>query len=310
MEINIFSQKELPAVFSVLRTALNPGELNLEEKSFLETYSKITGYKMHPEPTIINPESVSLEDPHKAKRLIQLCAMAVLLSRPVRKESVAFVEVLARHLRISDPVIGVLSALAIKNVLKARLTTIRRVFRMIIGESYRVEGPMGIVRFFAAIFGRLSVNNDKLWKYKRLGLLSEGTLGREYWKHITELGFSFPGERGGIPDPISYHDVSHVLNDYDTTPRGEIQQGSFQGGSRREGGFGFIQFVILQFHQGIRITPIAKAEVGNFDPTEVLWAIHRGALFKEDVTQGWNYWKLMSLPLEEARAQMGLIPKI
>jgi hypothetical protein len=45
-----------------------------------------------------------------------------------------------------------------------------------------------------------------------------------------DVGFAFPGEPGGIPDALAYHDVGHVLTEYEATPEGEIQQGSFQGG--------------------------------------------------------------------------------
>jgi ubiquinone biosynthesis protein Coq4 len=107
---------------------------------------------------------------------------------------------------------------------------------------------------------------------------------------------------------VAYHDVSHVLTGHDTTPSGEIQQGCFQGGNRRRDGFAFIQFAILQFHQGIRITPAARPTVGQFDPVKVLWAIHRGARCPVDMTNQWDYWPLMALPLQEARARCGLLP--
>src|SRR5262245_21297119 len=138
----------------------------------------------------------------------------------------------------------------------------------------------------------------------------EGTLGRECWKHLTEVGFGFPGEPGGIADSVAYHDIAHVLAEHDTTPLGEIQQGSFQGGNRREDGFFFVQFVILHFHHGIQVTPVAPPERGNFDPQKVLWAIHRGAKCSVDMTHQWNFWPLMSLTLEEARARCGLLPKL
>lgn len=154
------------------------------------------------------------------------------------------------------------------------------------------------------------VNKDKQWNYKKLGLLPDGTLGREYWKHITEVGFAFPGEPDGIPDTVAYHDVSHVLTGYSTKPEGEIQQGCYQGGNRREGGFFFIQFVILQFHQGIKVTPVADAETGFFDPAKVLWAIHRGANSSVDVTHQWNFWPFMKLTMEEAREKISLLPKL
>jgi hypothetical protein len=48
--------------------------------------------------------------------------------------------------------------------------------------------------------------------------------------------------------------------------------------------------------------------VGNFDPARVLGAIHRGARCSVDVTHQWDYWPLMALPLEEARARCSLMP--
>lgn len=308
MEIKIFSKTELDTVYRVLRTALNPKDLNEQEKIFLQTYAKINQVPLPDSIPSIAIQEIKLQETHKQKRLVQLSAMAVLLSRPVRKESVEYVDLLARHFSIREPVIRILYAILNGQKIKARLLTARRGVRAILGEAYDREGVMGIFRFFAALIWRVRVNEDKLWSYKRLGLLPEGTLGREYWKHITELGFGFPGEAGGIPETVSYHDVSHVLNDYDTTPAGEIQQGSFQGGSRRQDGFAFVQFVILQFHHGIKITPVAEGEIGNFNPAKVLWAIHRGATFKADVTQKWDYWPLMALPLREAREKCGLLP--
>ena len=44
--------------------------------------------------------------------------------------------------------------------------------------------------------------------------LPDGTLGREYWKHMTTVGFGFPGEPAGIPLPVAYHDVAHVLAEH------------------------------------------------------------------------------------------------
>ena len=153
-------------------------------------------------------------------------------------------------------------------------------------------------------------NSALLAKYKRLGLLPEGTLGREYWKHMTTVGFNFPGEPAGIPDALAYHDIAHVLAEHPATGLGEIQQGSFQAGNRREDGFFFIQFVLLHFHQGIRVTPAAPAEIGHFDPQRVLWSLHRGAQCNVDMTSKWDFWPLMTLPLEEARKQVNLLPKL
>ena len=312
MDIDVYSSQQLDTVFRVLRTALSPGEaLQPRERLFLETYARITGYALpSADPEVVDAQQVRIEGAHQRKRLIQLSAIAVLLSNPVRPGSVAFVERLSQHLETRDSVIDVVAALQGGRHVRVRMLAARRAFRAMFKEAYLSEGWIGVLRFFAAMVLKAAVNKDKLWTYKRLGLLPEGTLGREYWKHLTEVGFGFPGEPGGIPDSVAYHDVGHVLADNDTTPLGEIQQGSFQGGNRREDGFFFIQFVILQFHHGVKVTPATAPQVGNFDPEKVLWAIHRGAKCNVDITHQWNFWPLMSLTLQDARARVALLPKL
>jgi hypothetical protein len=312
MDIDVFPSKELPTVFRVLRTALTPeGLLEPRERLFLDTYARIHGLALAgADPLPVSAEDVQIEGAHQRKRLVQLSAVAALLTSPVNSGSVRFVRDLSRHLGAYDPVLDILSALEKKQLLKVKLLARRRAFKALAKEAYQAEGLVGVFRFFGAMFLGTSVNKDKLWNYKRLGLLPEGTLGREYWKHLTEVGFGFPGEPGGIADSVAYHDIAHVLAEHDTTPLGEIQQGSFQGGNRREDGFFFVQFVILHFHHGIQITPVAPPETGNFDPQKVLWAIHRGAKCTVDMTHQWNFWPLMSLSLEQARAKCGLLPKL
>ena len=38
--------------------------------------------------------------------------------------------------------------------------------------------------------------------------------------------------------------------------------------------------------------------------------IHRGASLNVDITHQWNFWPLMSLSLREARARLGVLPKL
>lgn len=312
MDIDVFAPRELATVFGVLRTALNPsGPLAPAERAFLDIYGVITSRDpLDADPAPIAVEDVHISTWHRRKRLVQLAAMAVMLHRPVRPEAVDFLRALSRQLVTHDPVIDVIEALRKGQRLKVRLLTMRRVMRCMAKEAYLREGLMGVVRMFAAMALKAPINRDKLWGYKRLGLLPDGTLGREYWKHMTKVGFGFPGDFAGIPDSIAYHDVAHVLTGHDITPLGEIQQGSFQGGNRREDGFFFIQFVILQFHQGVKVTPATDAAVGNFDPVRVLWAIHRGANCNVDVTHQWDFWPLLQMPLDSARSQVGLLPAI
>jgi hypothetical protein len=312
MDIDVFQAAELTTVCRALRTALRTdGALDARERLFLATFARITGFDLpvaDPEP--LSADAAMVQGSHPRKRLLQLAALAVLLNHPVRLDSVAYLHDLSRQLATRDPVVDVIDALCKGQHLKVRLLAMRRAMRAMLKEAYLAEGAMGVLRMLAAMWFKAPVNKDKLWNYKRLGLLPEGTLGREYWKHMTREGFGFPGDVGGIPDSISYHDIAHVLAGHEATPLGEIQQGSFQGGNRREDGFFFIQFVILQFHHGVKVTPQTGPQFGHFEPDKVLWAIHRGAQCLIDMTHQWNYWPLMQLPLEQARADCGLLPKL
>lgn len=310
MDIDIFPLRELDTVLRVLRTALSPAlPLDAIEQRFLFTYAHIAGTTAPAtDPPPIEPADVWVAGVHARKRLLQLALIAALLHQPVRLESLAFVKALARQLDTHDPALHVLDALARGQRRRVRLLTMRRMFRVMLKEAHATEGWRGIARFMAALLLRAPVNRDRLQGYKRLGLLPEGTLGREYWKHMTEQGFGFPGEPGGIPSSIVYHDLGHVLTGHTTRAEGEIQQGCFQGGNRREDGFVFVLFVLLHFHQGVAITPAGPAETGHFEPERVLWAIHRGARCGVDITHQWDYWPLMALPLAEVRQRCGLLP--
>ena len=312
MDIDVFSSSELPIVFGVLRSALNAeGPLDARERDFIETFARIVGVPAPTQdPAPLAARDAWLDGEHPRKRLLQLSALAVLLHRPLRPASVQFLQALGRQLEVHDGVLDVVAALSRGQRRKVRMLAARRAFGGILGEAYRAEGVMGIARFMAALLFRRAVNRDRYWDYKRLGLLPEGTLGREYWRHMTSLGFGHPGEPGGIANSGAFHDIGHVLTGYDTTPAGEILQGSFQGGSRRDDGFFFIQFVILQFHHGITITPVAPGVFDLFEPRKVLWAIHRGARSKVDITHQWDFWPWMKLTVEEARERFGLLPAL
>lgn len=312
MDIDVFPPQELDTVLRVLRTALEPeAPLDARERAFLDTYALITGHPLPPgDPAPIDARDVRIGSAHARKRLVQLSAMAALLSCPLKPGSVAFVRELSRAIGTRDGVVDLLAALLQGRTGRVRLLAMRRGMRAMLKEAWFSEGLRGVLRYVAALALKAPVNRDQHQRFRRLGLLPEGTLGRAYWTLMTEQGFGFPGEPGGIPTTLVYHDLGHVLAGHAATPLGEIQQGSFQAGNRREDGFFFLQFVLLQFHHGIRITPATPGVTGQFDPRRALWAIHRGAKCPIDMTHGWDFWPLMNLSLDEARAQCGLLPPL
>ena len=138
--------------------------------------------------------------------------------------------------------------------LLAQMDMTRESMGVFMSASYAQQGTICLKKILAPLFYG-GEDPDVAWKYRQLGLLPEGTLGRAFWEYYTQKRFSFPGEVGSIPERMVFHDFAHILSGYDTDPQGEIQQAAFQAGFIRENGFVFLLFVILYFHWGFHITP-------------------------------------------------------
>jgi hypothetical protein len=117
-----------------------------------------------------------------------------------------------------------------------------------------------------------------------------------------------PGEKHGINEDFLFHDAGHVLSGYGVDAEGEIQQAAFQAGFVRNDGFLFLLFGILQFHIGIRLTPIAESAEGLFDVDRILRAVSRGAACKLDLSDHFAIWKWKDMPLQTMRAELGIPP--
>lgn len=311
MDITCFTPDELPTVLRVLRSVLEQqAGLDMPALRFLSAYARVAGIALPAQaPAPIAVQDVHIEDRQHALALLQLAAIAALLRVPVRRGAVDYLQALARQLGTHDPVLYVLRALLRGRRQRVRLAMIRRGMRTFIAEAHHAGGVPAVLRYFGALAFKLAGRRDRLSDYKRLGLLPEGTVGREFWKHMTRQGFGFPGEPGGLPPSITYHDVAHVLTGHGNDGAGEIQQACFQAGNRRHGdSFFFAVFGLLHFHHGLRLTPAGPAESGRFDPDSVLWALHRGARCSVDMTHQWDYWPLFPLQLDEARRRCGLLP--
>ncbi len=57
----------------------------------------------------------------------------------------------------------------------------------------------------------------------------------------------------------------------------------------------------MQFHLGLRLTPIAQAETGFFDVEKVIRAAARGAACRVDLSDGFDFWSHAREDLGELR---------
>src|SRR5918912_2268848 len=130
-------------------------------------------------------------------------------------------------------------------------------------------------------------------RYRALGSLPAGTLGREYWEQYQRNGYAFPGEPNGLNEAFATpHDCTHVLSGYDTSPRGELLVSTFTAAMHPSRPMeGHILPVIFSWHLGIKINDVAGSATGALDPREFWHAWARGAAITDDLfAPDWDFW--------------------
>ena len=306
MDINIFSRHELDAILRALRQVARANDTFTDaERALIEGVARIHEVTLDADdlrPITLDEVAGAITDPHARKRAVQLAiVMGLVEGKPTLATETA-VRDLASALGVDDTGVQVLNEMTHGHALMARVDMVRRFGRFMRG----VDGFPGLLGFMGPILGLAGGDRTMAARYHALRDCPAGSFGRALHDHFIENGFKFPGERGGMP--VVFHDVGHVLAGYTTDPQGEIQQAAFQAGFSRRDGFTFLLFGILQFHIGMRITPVAKGYHGLFDVPRVLEALRRGAACRVDFSAGFDVFAHKDRPLEALRAELGIPP--
>jgi hypothetical protein len=233
MDLVVLNEKQTPVALRALRCVVGSnGTITPAERRFIEVVGELHGTSVDVDAlAAITPGEVAevITEPHQRKRVVQLAAIAAMVEGDVTAAEAAAVRSLASGLGVKEAALKVLDGIAADHRLLTRFDMMRRIMGKYGTKAYQEEGFAG-VRKMTAMFGA-GEDLEVAWKYRQLGLLPEGSLGREFWEHCRKNRFSFPGEKGGIPERMVFHDWGHVLAGYDTRPESEIQQGAFQVGS-------------------------------------------------------------------------------
>jgi hypothetical protein len=72
-------------------------------------------------------------------------------------------------------------------------------------------------------FGPAPVDDELAARWNAFAELPEDTLGRGVWEMYDARGFGIPGTPGGAPAYLAQHDFVHVLADYGTNLKGELE---------------------------------------------------------------------------------------
>jgi hypothetical protein len=306
MDLKVFPPRELGAVLRALRNVASANDRFTDaERALVEGVARIHEFDVSAD--VLEPISFAevakvVQDPHRRKRAVQLAIVTALIEGPPSNVTEREVRNFAAALGIDEQGLDVLYEIAHHRGLIARADMFRRVGRFIRNAK---DFP-GVLQLALPILGIAGGDPELAAKYRAFENCSHGSLGRAFYDHFSDNGFGFPGELGGIS--MVFHDLGHVLAGYGTDPQGEIQQAAFQAGFARRDGFSFLLFGILQFHVGLRITPVAKGYTGLFDVPLVLTALHRGASCKVDLSEGFDLMGNRDKPLEQVRAELGIPP--
>ena len=239
---------------------------------------------------------------------MQGLVVMALIDEKTSRDEIDHVEQFAQALDVAAPEVTNLRHVLKGEILLLRLDLVRRFWlRQKVAEAWNQEGIKGLYKFVRGMMGRYE-NKELAARYQALEHYPAGSLGRSYWEYCRKNGFALPGEKGGAPEQILFHDCAHILSGYGTAPEEEVQVACFSAGFQRREPWLFVFFVLLQFHVGIRMTPITKARTGLFDPEKAMIAIRRGAAMNIDLNNGWDYWPVMDEQVEELRRRYNILP--
>jgi hypothetical protein len=305
MDLTVFTPTELRVVLRALRhVALANDRFTDGERALIEGLALIHGQTVDADdltPVSLETLAQVVVDPHRRKRTVQLAIVTALVEGTPSDATSRSVEALAKALDIDEGGVRVLREMAHGHVMLARFDMFRRFSRFI----RNVDEFPGVLKTALPLMG-MGGNPGLAARYRALEACAKGTLGRELFEYFERNQFKFPGEPGGLP--AVFHDVGHVMSGYGTDPQGEIRQAAFQAGFARRDGFTFLLFGILQFHLGLRITPVAKGYEGLLDVPGVLTALRRGAACRIDFTSGYDVFADKDVSLADLRHAYGVSP--
>jgi hypothetical protein len=229
------------------------------------------------------------------------------------RETVAKVEGFADALGIASSELTNLRRLAEGHMLVFKLDVLRR---SQIGEIMRDQLEQhGVASLAKSVLGLRGLMEDPALaaRYRAWEKLPEDTLGQAMWRYYQRNRFGMPGERLGFTEAGMYHDFSHVLGDYDTDPEGEVDVASFSAGYKRTRAFYLVLFAVLIFSTGVNVRPAAGnvtiGVLGKPGAAERMFpAIERGSKVSLDLSDKWDYWPYVELPIDEARRRLNIVP--
>jgi hypothetical protein len=258
--------------------------------------------------------AAGVKTPGLADQFVQAMLINVLADGEPDPDCFARVEAFAGALGIAAPALRTVRLLCEHHTVLFRIDFMRRShLRDIFADQYRHHG--GIRGLAAGVLGMRGLHEDAdmARRHVALGDLPADTFGYAYFHHCRDNGFAFPGEPTGFPEAGVYHDMTHVLSGYGTTPEEETMVGGFTAGYKRVNPFYVILLPLFTFSTGVNVTPTNQPHISGVlakpgVAARMIEAVERGGQVNTDLSDNWDFWPLLPLPLDEARHRLGVVP--
>ncbi len=243
------------------------------------------------------------------ERMLNAAIVVALIDGEATKNEGKILRQLADALEIDSQAVTDVERLAHGWATLFRLDTVRRGFsgqRAI--EFVKTRGLAGAVTLFKSV---ANIPDPKLAaRYQALADYPKGTLGREYYRFTRENGFALPGEKGGPPEPIVFHDCLHVLGEYGTSAAEECEIVAFQAANITKDPVFSMFFALAQFQLGLRVTPVDKpTKMALKDPARLLRGYVRGSKVTKQLCLGWQPWDDFARTCDELRTAYNIVPR-
>jgi hypothetical protein len=260
------------------------------------------------EPIDAETLAANIEDDELRLALIQRLIIMTILDGEVVSAEIDAVETFAAALGVEDKLVRNMRQLVDGHYKRMAFDIARRSFApKQMRHVWSEEGLKGILKIAKSGMGITDAKQTE--RFKALGHLGENTLGYHLYQEFEKNGFPFPGEKGGLPENMLFHDVSHIISGYGNDPKGEMLVAGFQAGYLGEDGMIMVMMISFLFQLGI--DPIAKAR--GVDPTKNMLefdsfrkAFLRGKSLNTNL-MNWDPWPHMERSVEELRAELGLV---
>jgi hypothetical protein len=268
----------------------------------------------------VTPENLAthFDDPAQARQLVRLMVVLSLAEGPPCMKQMTLLDAFAAALDVEEPSVNVVRHLAKRHLLRFRFAFARRSHVRTYFRNTRLlqGGVFGLIKALLRFKGVIGEDRALAARFYALKELPADTLGYQFFRHCTDEGLKFSGEKGGFPVGALYHDFSHLLSGYDTTPEGEMKAASFQAGfCQGDEDFFTMLFAIVIHTAGVNLAPfpmpVLLGRIGQKNlALEVLHAWQRGAEMKVDLGSNWDFWEYVELPMDVVRERLGVVPRI